>query len=550
MTPATIRRLETLARLGERHFDLLIVGGGASGAATARDAALRGLAVALVDAGDFAGATSSGSSKLIHGGLRYLQYGDLRLVFEGLTERRILMQIAPHLCRPIEFLFPGYTGERPTLATLGIGIALYNALALWRPPAGRRHIDAHELYRLVPTLRSAGLAGGESYVDCQTDDARLVLAHVLDADALGATVANHLAATGLSRDRRGRVRGATLVDSESGARIEVRATLVISATGPFTDAFLSSVANRRPRLRPTLGVHVVFDAARVPHGGRALVLRSPRDNRLFFVLPAGSRTIVGTTDTDQAGDHPPRLDDDIRARGSDVAYLLEATNHAFPALRLGADDVLSTFAALRPLLATSAQTPSATSREHDIVREPDGVIVVAGGKLTTMRRMGEDTVDLALRQLLAAGFEGAVTPCATATRPLPGSGPPPASLSTTGLDTDVSDRLALAYGSRAGQVQALLAASPALADRIDPPLPYIWAEVVQAVRHDHARTIADVLTRRVPIFRDSPDQGLAAAPRVGAILGEELDWDGARRGRELAAYEAVVTRSRRWREEL
>jgi len=145
MTPVNIRRAETLARLGERHFDLLIVGGGASGAATARDAALRGLAVALVDAGDFAGATSSGSSKLIHGGLRYLQYGDLRLVFEGLAERRTLMQIAPHLCRPIEFLFPGYVGERPTLATLGIGIALYNALALWRPPAARRHIEAHEL---------------------------------------------------------------------------------------------------------------------------------------------------------------------------------------------------------------------------------------------------------------------------------------------------------------------------------------------------------------------------------------------------------------------
>ena len=546
MTPANIRRAQTLARLGERHFDLLIVGGGASGAATARDAALRGLAVALVDAGDFAGATSSGSSKLIHGGLRYLQYGDLRLVFEGLAERRTLMQIAPHLCRPIEFLFPGYVGERPTLATLGIGITLYNALAMWRPPAARRHIDAHELYRLVPTLRSAGLAGGESYVDCQTDDARLVLEHVLDADAAGATVANHVAATALSRDRRGRVRGASLVDRESGARLDVRATLVVSATGPFTDSFL---ADRRPRLRPTLGVHVVFDAARVPHGGRALVLRSPRDNRLFFVLPADARTIVGTTDTDQPGELPPRLDDDIRARGSDVAYLLEAANHAFPALRLGPDDVLSTFAALRPLLATSAQTPSATSREHDIVREPDGVIVVAGGKLTTLRRMGEETVDVVLRELLAAGFERDVAPCTTATRPLPGGGLVPASLATAGLDTDISERLALAYGSRAGQLQALLAASPALAERIDPQLPFIWAEVVQSARHDHARTIADVLTRRVPVFRDGLDQGLAAAPRVAALIGEELDWDDARRARELAAYEGVVTRSRRWRQD-
>ena len=312
MTAVGARRAETLARLGDRHFDLLIVGGGASGAAAARDAALRGLQVALVDAGDFAGATSSGSSKLIHGGLRYLQYGNLKLVFEGLTERRNLMRIAPHLCRPIEFLFPGYMGERPSLATLGVGIALYNALALWRPPAARRHLAPRQLHQLVPDLRSAGLAGAEAYVDCQTDDARLVLEHVLDAELTGATVANHVAAAALRRDRRGRVRGATLSDGETGARIDVDASLVVSATGPFTDSFLPG---HRHRLRPTLGVHVVFDAARLPHGGRALVLRSPRDNRLFFTLPCGPRTIIGTTDTDQIGDQPPRLDDEIRARG-------------------------------------------------------------------------------------------------------------------------------------------------------------------------------------------------------------------------------------------
>lgn len=547
MTTAPERRAQALARLGERHFDLLIVGGGASGAATARDAALRGLEVALVDAGDFAGGTSSGSSKLIHGGLRYLQYGDLRLVFEGLTERRNLMRIAPHLCRPIEFLFPGYAGERPGLKTLGIGIALYNALALWEPPAARRHVPARELYRIAPHLRSAGLSGAEAYVDCQTDDARLVLEHVLDAERAGATIANHVAATALRRDRRGRVRGATLIDRESGARFDLRATLVISATGPFTDSFL---AGRHPRLRPTLGVHVVFDAARVPHGGRALVLRSPRDNRLFFALPAGPRTIVGTTDTDQPDDQPPRVDDDIRARGSDVAYLLEAANHAFPDLGLVPADVLSTFAALRPLLATSAHTPSETSREHDIIRDPDGVIVVAGGKLTTLRRMGEETVDVALQGLAAAGFERPVAPCATASRPLPGGGTPPAALAERGLAADITERLAHAFGGRAGELLALIDDEPALTDRIDPALPYIWAEVVAAIRQEHARTVADVLARRVPLLRDARDQGLGAAARTAEILAGALAWPPQRRAQAIADYEALVTRSRRWRDEL
>ena len=195
------RRAATLARLASESFDLLVVGGGATGAAIARDAALRGLTVALVDAGDFAGQTSSHSSKLIHGGLRYLQYGDLPLVFEGLRERRRLMSTAPHLCRPIEFVFPGYRGESPGLVTLGAGIALYNALALWRRPAASRRLDAHALYRLSPHLRSAGLKGAQVYVDCQTDDARLVLENVLDAEMAGATAANHVAVERIARDR-------------------------------------------------------------------------------------------------------------------------------------------------------------------------------------------------------------------------------------------------------------------------------------------------------------------------------------------------------------
>jgi glycerol-3-phosphate dehydrogenase len=547
MTDAAARRAATLERLASRTFDLFIVGGGASGAAAARDAALRGLDVALCDAGDFAGETSSQSSKLIHGGLRYLQYGDLHLVFEGLTERRRLMRTAPHLCRPIEFVFPGYRGETPRLSTLGVGIALYNALALWRPPARGRKLSAGDLYGLTPHLRTAGLAGAMAYVDCQTDDARLVLENVLDAEAAGAAVANHLRAESPRRDRRGRVTGVVLTDTETGATFEAAARVVLSATGPFTDTFLTD--GRGHRLRPTLGVHLVLDAARVPHEGRALVLRSPRDNRLFFVLPAGARTVIGTTDTDWPSPRPPRIDDDIRARGEDVAYLLEAANHAFPSLCLTPDDVLSTYAGLRPLLATGAHTPSETSREHEIARAADGLLVIAGGKLTTLRRMGEEAIDRVVEMLLAAGLERPIAPCTTPDRPLPGGGAP-AALADAGLPPDVTARLSAAYGSRADTVVALARSSPELAHRIDPELPYLRAEIVHAARAEHAREVADVLRRRVPLYRDARDQGLAAAEDVATILGRELAWAPARRERSLVDYRAAVERSRRWRAEL
>jgi glycerol-3-phosphate dehydrogenase len=553
MTPSpspSAQRATTLARLAARPFELLVVGGGATGAAVARDAALRGLEVALCDAGDFAGQTSSNSSKLIHGGLRYLQYGDLPLVFEGLRERRRLMRIAPHLCRPIEFLFPGYRAERPGLATLGAGIALYNALALWRPPAESRRVAAHEVYDLAPALRSAGLEGAQVYVDCQTDDARLVLENIFDAESVGATCATHLFVEKIVRDRRGRAEAALVTDRETGASFEIRARLIASATGPFTDGFLGGAR----RLRPTLGVHLVFDAGRVPHGGRAIVLRSPRDNRLFFVLPAGARTIVGTTDTDFAPvedpGRPPCVGDEIRARGTDVAYLIEAMRHAFPSLALGPADVLSTYAGLRPLLAANAQSPSETSREHEIAREPDGVLTIAGGKLTTNRRMAEEAVDRVVETLRDAGLERPLDPCTTAARSLPGGGLLPAVLRAHEFGADVAARIGGAYGSRAGRVLGIFGGAPALASRIDPELGYLWAEVVHAARHEHARDLADVLTRRVPIFRDARDQGLAIAARAAELVGAELGWDASRRTFETERYRDEVERSRRWRTEI
>jgi glycerol-3-phosphate dehydrogenase len=572
MTVAPLRE-KTLRRLDGEVFDVLVVGGGATGAGIARDATLRGLGVALVEAGDFAGETSSHSSKLIHGGLRYLQYGDLGLVFEALSERRRLMATAPHLCRPIEFLFPAYRGLAPRLNTLGAGIALYNALALWRPPVSGRRLTTAEVLSLSPLLRSAGLQGAQLYADCQTDDARLVLETVLDTAAAGAVVASRVIVTELLRDRRGHAYAAAARDRLAGTEITIQARAIVNATGPFSDAF----DRGRQNLRPTLGVHLVLDAARLPHAGRATVMRSPRDGRLVFLLPAGARTIIGTTDPDwhpPAGGAPrsPRPGDLIAARATDVSYLLEVANAAFPPVALGPDDVVSTYAGLRPLVAASAHTASQTSREHELLLERDGLLTIVGGKLTTYRRMAEQTVDKLIEVLRDRGYEGALAPCTTAHRALPGGkiAPDAVSLGDVELAPDVERHLRLAYGSRAPAVldctkeQTVgLPGSPTgstaahvpdghpapwvnLAARIDGDLPYLWGEVLHAARHELATEVEDVLRRRIPIFRDARDQGLAAAPGVAAILGLVLGWSAERRAQSVRGYADVVASSRAW----
>jgi len=563
MTAAPTRE-RALWRLDGEAFDVLVVGGGATGAGVARDAALRGLKVALVEAGDFAGETSSHSSKLIHGGLRYLQYGDLALVFEALAERRRLMACAPHLCRPVEFLFPAYEGLPPRLDVLGAGIVLYNALALWRKPVGGQRLSRQEVARLSPLLRTADLQGAQLYVDCQTDDARLVLETVIDAAAVGAVTVSRLAVTGLARDQRGRARGALGRDELTGATLTIRARVVVNATGPFSDSF----DRGRRNLRPTLGAHLVLDAERLPHGGRVTVLRSPRDGRLVFVLPADRRTIVGTTDTDwapsgAASGRAPRKGDEIAARASDVAYLIEVVNAGFPTISLEPADVVSTYAGLRPLVAAPAHTPSNTSREHEILVEPDGLITIVGGKLTTYRRMAEEAVDKVVELSRDRGFEGSLSPCSTARRPLPGGDVDPAqvSLGDVELAPDIERHLRQSYGSRAGRVVSCMSEPwprsaamnpgsrppvPELSARIDPELPYLWAEVLHAARNELVTEVEDVLRRRIPLFREARDQGAVAAGHAATIIGEILGWSAERRERSEAAYLESVASSRAW----
>jgi glycerol-3-phosphate dehydrogenase len=347
--------------------------------------------------------------------------------------------------------------------------------------------------------------------------------------------------------RRGHLQTLLAEDRESGETFPVRARAVVNCTGPFSDAFRGGT----PVLRPTLGVHAVFEAERLPTAGRAIVINSPRDGRLIFTLPAGARTIVGTTDTDwhpPDGSRRPRPQDEIRASGADVDYLLEAANHAFPPARLTRHEVVSTFAGLRPLISSEAASTSATSREHEIWIDRQGLLTVAGGKLTTMRRMGEEAVDRLIDLLQARGVDRPLRPCRTHTRPLPGAVHPP-DLGGYELASDVKARLQNAYGARAGQVAALAAANPRLSQRLAPDLPYLRAEVIFAVRHDLAVEVEDVLRRRVPLFRDAADQGLSSAEAVGRMMEEELGWTPARRERSVADYRAAVTAASRWRTE-
>jgi glycerol-3-phosphate dehydrogenase len=403
-------------------------------------------------------------------------------------------------------------------------------------------LSATEIYSTLPFLRSAGLLGAQVYVDCQTDDARLVLENVLDARAAGAAVASYLEIESVSARRS--VRDVNAVDRLSGERFAIQARLVVNATGPFCDSFSEGPR----RLRPTKGVHMIVDAERVQLGGHAVVLHSPRDGRLMFALPAGPRALIGTTDTDwRAPDHtdrPPRPTDSIHASIDDVDYLLEAANHAFPPAQLQREDVIGTIAGLRPLIASGADTPSATSREHEIWVDPRGVLSVAGGKITTMRSMAEQVVDRAADIVMDRGRHEPVGPCQTRTRPFPGAGE---SAVTAALPEDVRAHLLRTYGARATQVAALIDEAPSLARRLDPQLPYIAAELLFAIRFDLACEVDDVLHRRVPLVIESHNHGIAFAPEVARLLAQEGGLSGSQAAACLARFADVAKSGETWR---
>ena len=532
-------RDRALARLADEEFDVLVIGGGITGAGVALDAAARGLRTALVDKGDFAAGTSSKSSKLVHGGLRYLQQKEYRLVYENLAERQRLLDNAPHLVSVLPFLIPifGRSG------VLKKSVAKVYATALWMYDftgglrIGKRHkrVSLDEAFAHMPTLRREFLVAGFLYYDARADDARLTLTILRTAVVEhGAVAANYAPVTGLLKDDAGRVRGARLADGT-----EVRAASVVNAAGVWVDDVRELDTGQHPRsLRPAKGIHITVPWDKV-RCDIAAVIPVPKDRRSIFVVPWGDRVYLATTDTDYDGPL-----DDPACTPEDVRYILDAINLVVTE-PLTEADVLGTWAGLRPLQKHAGSERTADlSRRHSVVPSDSGLITVTGGKLTTYRKMAADAVDAVVRQigrgarrsptkklaLRGAAGHDAVTEQGAAAR--------------LGINPAVLEHLAGRYGGEARTVVAMIQADPTLGEPLVPTLPYLRAEAIYAVRYEMAHTLTDVLSRRTRALLLARDASAAAAPDVARLIAPELGWDDAEIERQVAAFVARAARER------
>ena len=514
-----MNRAQGLARLAAEHFDVLVVGGGATGLGAAVDAAARGFRTGLIEAEDFARATSSRSTKLIHGGVRYLQAGDLGLVREALHERTTLLRNAPHLVRDRAFVVPAYRWFE--LPYYGAGLAAYDLLAGWGNAFGRSRIVGPRAARaLIPGLRGAGLHGAIVYHDGQFDDARLAVTLARTAVDRGAAVANYLRATAFVYDGP-RIVGVRARDREAGQEFTIAARAVVNATGIFVDDVRRLDAADAPALlAQSRGSHIVVRAEALGDARAALLVPQTPDGRVLFVIPWHEHVVIGTTDIAVAG---PELDP--QPTPAEIAYLLETVNR-YLVRPLNEADILAAWAGLRPLVNRRATSTAALSREHLIDVAPSGLVTIAGGKWTTYRKMGADVIDVAMRV-----GELPPTPPETEYLPLHGAlGEPP-----------VDERLRV-YGTDSDVVLALERADPLLASRLDPRLPYTGAEVVHAARAEMARTVDDVLARRTRALFLDVAAARASAPAVVALLAAELGRDAAWQRDQLAAFESLAVR--------
>jgi glycerol-3-phosphate dehydrogenase len=563
-----IERAQAVAALSEDEFDVVVIGGGITGAGVALDAATRGYSVALVERADFASGTSSRSSKLVHGGLRYLQNFDLGLVREALLERQLMVALAPHLVRPLPLVVPAFEGAHPD-RVVGMGLNLYDVMSTDRRSAGNRlrsrrgrraratadgkspgeqseraprpeegaswsperhrMISGEEVIELLPAFagRDREPTSGYLFYDCQTDDVRLVLTVLGEAERFGAVCANRLQVTGLI-ERDGRTWGVRALDTESGAELEVRAANVVNATGVWADQLRPEELHDEaelPRIRPSRGTHVILDRKDLPLVGGAIVPAG--SGRSIFALPWLGRTLIGTTDNDYEGEL-----EHVRPAGEDIDYLLTAVNDFFGA-DLHPGDLVGAFAGVRPLISTGDPKKSVDiSRKAELYETSSGMITITGGKLTTWRRMAKMTVDRLVER------DAREAPCRTHEIPLGQAIAADELPRVEGVPAESYAALASRYGEAAQQVLALAAESnpahPELAHPIVSGLPDLLAEVVLAARNEQARSIGDVLLRRTRL-------GLLAArelpvERVADVLARELGWDSGRTELEIERF--------------
>ena len=539
-----------LEAMAAQTFDVLVVGGGVVGAGTALDAATRGLSVALLEARDFASGTSSRSSKLIHGGLRYLEMLDFGLVREALAERGLLLgRIAPHLVRPVPFLYPlaHRAWERPYV---GSGLVLYDGMSRFGgvrggakvgEGAGRlprhRQLTRRAALRLAPALRREALVGAIQYYDASVDDARFVVDLVRTAASYGATVANRVRVVGFLREGE-RVVGVRARDQEHGTEFTVHAQQVVNATGVWTDETQAMIGERGQfKVRASKGVHLVVPRDRI-QSSTGLVLRT--QTSVLFVIPWGRHWIVGTTDTEWSLDktHPA-------ASASDIDYLLGQVNEVLKT-PLSREDVEGVYAGLRPLLAGESDQTSRLSREHVVAHPAPGLVVVAGGKYTTYRVMAADAVDEVARAL-----DYRVAPCCTDDVPLLGAeghrvawNARARTAARTGLHVARIEHLLRRYGSLSSEVLALCEADPTLREALPGAEDYLRAEVVYAVSHEGARHLDDVLARRTRVSIETWDRGVGSAEAVADLMAPLLGWSDEQRQAEVQHYGARVAAER------
>lgn len=546
-----LSRARAIEEIAGQRFEVVVIGGGITGAGVALDAASRGYSVALLERGDYAAGTSSRSSKMVHGGLRYLQNFDLGLVREALVERQLMVQLAPHLVYPTPFLVASL-GEERRDRKVGMGLNLYDVMATTRVGRSRRElrsakeedaefywspdrhrtIDREEVLELVPALAPRDPHDAYLFYDCQTDDVRLVLTVLGEAERFGAVMLNGAEVVEVISDN-GRADGVAFVEADSGERIEVRADNVVNATGVWADRIRpGEIAAEEdvPRIAPSRGTHLVIDQADLPMG-RAACIVPAGEGRMIFSLPWYGRTLVGTTDNDFDGDidHP-------RPAGDDVAYLLEAVNDFF-GTSLSDSDLVGAYAGVRPLISSGDPRKSVDiSRKAELYETSSGMLTITGGKMTTWRRMAKQTVD----RLVERG--GREAPCHTAEIPLGMEARPEDLQAPEAIGEQALSQLAFRYGHAARRVLDLAREDARLAAPIVPGRPDLLAEVVLAARHEQARSVADVLLRRTRL-------GILAAPRlrtaeavrpVAELLGAELGWSPGRVREEAGAWLAAA----------
>jgi glycerol-3-phosphate dehydrogenase len=527
-------RSSAIAALTGEPFDVLVVGGGITGAGVALDAATRGYSVALVERGDYAIGTSSRSSKLVHGGLRYLQNFDLGLVREALLERQINVALAPHLVKPLPLIVPAFDGARPDRLT-GIGLNMYDVMARrhgreetdWSP-ARHRTIGGEEVAELLPALASRRPTGGYLFYDCQTDDARLVLTVLAEAERFGAVSVNGVEACGLLEEG-GRAVGAR-VREQGGEELEVRAANVVNATGVWADRLRPGELHDEaevPVIRPSRGTHIIVPGAALPVVAGAIAPAG--GGRTIFVLPWLGQTLIGTTDNDYEGDL-----EHVKPAEGDVVYLLDAVN-AFFETSLVPGDIAGAYAGVRPLISTGDPKKSVDiSRKAELYETSSGMVTITGGKLTTWRRMAKMTVDRIVER------EGRDAPCRTHQVPL-GMAVDAAGLPrVAGVAPEAYEQLAGRYGYAAHDVLRIAGERPELAEPVVEGRVDLLAEAAYAARREQARTVGDVLLRRTRLGltagRALCADGSGAPARVAAAIGDELGWDEQRRAAEAAAF--------------